>query len=313
MNKLQVGVFLLLSLPHLTTCSNKKVLECFAVDFDGNNADPMSNNNPDFTGCGGGKLVTGMVEVDLGSNDQPVLTSKVSNQFHGAQWFAEWWNGGTTTQNFWITLELEKDPNSLKWIHEPKDKKGRKTKFYPLGHKGFAHDKPSLGGALFSIRCTSEFIYKKGDTFLFTGDDDVWIFINRKLVVDLGGVHDKETGGVSVDSLGLTEGCRYSLHLFQADRCCCGSNFYFETSMEPIRGDESADGICPNSQYENDICENNEQCYNHGTVAGKSFCDSTKGKNGAFGTCQLVAGGGGTTTTGGTTSAITSCITSYST
>lgn len=134
-------MILLLLLTFATSQSeNVQQLECFAVDFDGNNADPMTNNNPDFTGCGGGKLVTGMVEVDLGSNDQPVLTSKVSNQFHGAQWFAEWWNGGTTTQNFWITLELEQDPNSLKWIHEPKDDKGRPTKFYPLAHKGFAWD-----------------------------------------------------------------------------------------------------------------------------------------------------------------------------
>jgi fibro-slime domain-containing protein len=64
--------------------------------------------------------------------------------------------------------------------------------------------RPSLHGKLHNFFFTTEihtsFQYQGGETFSFTGDDDVWVFI------DIGGVHPAENASVRLDSLSLTKG-----------------------------------------------------------------------------------------------------------
>jgi len=56
----------------------------------------------------------------------------------------------------------------------------------------------------FTVELHTTFVYRGGEYFRFRGDDDVFVYIDKKRVIDLGGIHGPETANVSVDSLGLT-------------------------------------------------------------------------------------------------------------
>jgi len=75
------------------------------------------------------------------------------------------------------------------------------------------------------------FVYQAGaaQVLSFTGDDDVWVFINRRLAVDLGGIHTPLDGSVNLDlmavDLALVDGGLYEIVVFQAERQTYGSSY----------------------------------------------------------------------------------------
>ena len=83
----------------------------------------------------------------------------------------------------------------------------------------------------FSMKVSAQFKYVKGQYFEFRGDDDVWVFINNRLVVDIGGCHGPIEGAVNLDTLGLLEGVEYPFHIFFSERNATGSNFKMRTSI----------------------------------------------------------------------------------
>jgi fibro-slime domain-containing protein len=73
------------------------------------------------------------------------------------------------------------------------------------------------------VRYWFQFDASKTYTLDFTGDDDVWVFINKKLAVDIGGIHTPVNGSVTLDpttasTFGLEDGKVYEIALFQAER-----------------------------------------------------------------------------------------------
>jgi fibro-slime domain-containing protein len=83
----------------------------------------------------------------------------------------------------------------------------------------------------FCMESHARFIYTRGQTFSFRGDDDVWVFINDKLVIDLGGIHEAKADSVKLDTLGLIENKEYTWDFFYCERQPCGSSLRIKTSI----------------------------------------------------------------------------------
>jgi fibro-slime domain-containing protein len=101
--------------------------------------------------------------------------------------------------------------------------------FYDQQRGGSDNSNHNFG---FTMKFQATFEYVPGQYFDFLGDDDVWVFINNKLVVDIGGQHGQVAGSVDLDSLNLIPDSTYNFHIFYAERHTGSSNFRMRTSID---------------------------------------------------------------------------------
>ncbi len=85
----------------------------------------------------------------------------------------------------------------------------------------------------FTLELHGEFTYSSGKGYNITarGDDDLWIFINGKRVLDLGGTHPAVEGSVDLDALGLENDQVYALDIFFAERSVASSRLMIQTNF----------------------------------------------------------------------------------
>ncbi len=107
--------------------------------------------------------------------------------------------------------------------------------FYPIDTVTGAQIYANGHNNLFCLEVHKKFTYIGGEVFNFRGDDDVWLYINNKLAIDLGGLHTPVTSNVDLDAraafLGITKGNEYDFDFYYCERQYSGSSIRITTNI----------------------------------------------------------------------------------
>lgn len=113
--------------------------------------------------------------------------------------------------------------------------------FFPIDGMGFGNTPGQQHNFHFTTEAHVKFGYIAGQKFTFRGDDDLWIYVNGKLALDLGGMHLPIAATIDFDKqaaeLGISPGGTYQMDIFHAERHTDQSNFRIETNIrcfEPV-------------------------------------------------------------------------------
>jgi fibro-slime domain-containing protein len=211
-------------------------------DLKGNNE---TMGHPDFERFSGSTATTGLVSGTLGADQKPVYAPlcEVTNppgascpngqQTTGKSNYDQWYratNGVNKPYLIYFMFQVQPGTGVITFDSQH---------FFPLDAAGFMSAARGDDGQMHNFGFTTElhtkFRYQGGETFAFEGDDDLWVFINGKLAIDLGGLHPALRGSVNLDTaattLGIIKGNVYWLELFHAERHTTASHFRLDTTL----------------------------------------------------------------------------------
>ena len=158
--------------------------------------------HPDFEAFSGDDASVGIVQDMLGADQKPVYKpaadmpmismygQQTTDKAHYDQWYR---NTDGVNMPIQFTVPLTMGANGVASYDN--------GEFFPIDNQGFGNYKNFGHNFGFTFELHTTFAYKGGEVFTFTGDDDLWVFVNGHLGIDLGGLHPERSKSIMLDTV----------------------------------------------------------------------------------------------------------------
>lgn len=186
-------------------------------------------------------------DASLGDHNIGYRDGTSTGGIESADTFNQWYNDVEGVNiNIPLTLTLVRQQDGSYVFDDTNDSYYQQLGgFFPIENQGWGNPGGSPDRNFhFTFELHTEFTYNEDGSqyFQFIGDDDVWVFINGYLVIDLGGIHGATEQNIDISRLDLEDGETYTLDFFFAERHRTQSNFRFQTNLELQEADLPSGG-----------------------------------------------------------------------